>query len=327
MSDAFRGPADAQAAAGALRRLTMTEIRALAAVKAAGTLSGGARLLGVSQPTLSAQVRGIEEKLGAALFSRHRRGVDTTPAGQVMLRLAAALQADMAWAAEELAAAARDTQRPIRVGSMALTSGGLVAVALGRLATATGAPPTVLVEGPRDALLEHLRHGRVDLFVGRLPPPEQSEDLYREVLFQDSVVVIASARHPLARRSSGVTMRQLASQPWILPGEDTAFREQLEESFRRAGLQLPRARVSTYSMLAIPAIVSASSLVGFLPASLYGAGTVSGGLRHLDVPLHWSASAVGILMQPKDSDAEHLRGLLGILRGVAASARMAIAVG
>lgn len=317
---------NAHSAANALRKLTMTEIRALAAIKAAGTLSGGAKLLGISQPTISEHVRGIEEKLGVALFSRHRRGVDTTLAGAVMLRLAAALQTDIAWAAEELVAATREARRPIRVGSMALTSGGLAAVALGRLAAEPGSPATVMLEGPRETLLEHLRHGRIDLFVGRLPEESKTEDLYREVLFLDSAVVIASARHPLARRNK-VSIKQLASQSWVLPGEDTAFREQLERMLRQSGLQLPAPRVSSYSMLAIPAIVVSSNLIGFLPTSLYGAGTVSGGLRHLDVPLHGTASTVGILMRSSESGDERLQGLLRILRGVAASARAAIAVG
>lgn len=314
----------AQTAAAALRRLTMAETRALAAVKAAGTLSGAADQLGVSQPTLSQHVREVEEKLGVKLFVRHRRGIEVTPAGAVMLRLAAALQADLALAAEELAFAAREDSPPIRVGTMPVTSGGLVAVALGRLAADPAAPPTVLVEGPREALLEHLRHGRVDLFVGRLPPEEQAADLLREVLFLDSAVVVTATRHPLARRTQ-VSLKQLESQSWILPAEDTAFHGQLASTFRRAGLALPRARVATYSMLAIPAIVSASSLVGFLPASLFGAGTVSAGLHRLDVRLDWTPAPIGLLMRRDAGSAERLQALLWLVRGVAASARAAVA--
>lgn len=312
---------DTQAAAAALRRLTMAETRALAAVKATGTLSAAAQRLGVSQPTLSQHVREVEDKLGVRLFERHRRGVDVTPAGAVMLRLAAALQTDMAWAAEELAAAAREDQRPLRVASMPVTTGGLVAVALGRLAVEPGAPPAVLVEGPRETLLEHLRHGRVDVFVGRLPP-EPSPDLHRETLFLDSAVAITSARHPLARRAR-VSMKTLATQPWILPAEDTAFHEQIEGTLRRSQVQLPRPRVATYSMLAIPAIVSASSLVGFLPTSLFAAGTVSAGLHRLDVNLDWTPAPIGVLMRPETAAAQHLQPFLRLVRAVAASARAA----
>jgi len=317
---------DVPTAVAALRTLTMTEIHALAAIKAVGTLSAGAKRLSIAQPTMSEHIRRIERKLGVTLFSRHRRGVDVTPSGMVLLRLAAAWQTDMTWAAEELLAAAQDAQRPIRVGSMALTAGGFAALALGRLATLPNAPATVLIEGTRDVLLEHLRRARIDLFIGRLPEDAHTTDLIREVLFLDSAVIIASTHHPLARKPK-VSIRQLTSQAWVLPGDDTSFREQLDWAFRQSPWQLPRPRISVYSMLAIPAIVATSNLIGFLPASFYGAGTLSSGLQHLDVPLNRMASTVGILMR-KDADvAQHLQGLLDILRNVAASARNALALG
>lgn len=313
--------ADAQAAATALRRLTMAETRALAAVKATGTLSAAAEMLGVSQPTLSQHVRDVEEKLGLKLFLRHRRGIEPTSAGAVMLRLAGALQVDLSWAAEELAVAARADQRPLRVGSMAVTSGGLVAVALGRFAE-SGGPPTVLVEGPRELLLEHLLRGRIDLFVGRLPDESDCAGLRRELLFLDTCVIVTAARHPMARRSQ-VPAPALAAQSWILPAEDTAFHEQVERTFRRAGLQLPRARVVTYSMVSIPAIVATSQLLGFLPTSLYAAGAISAGLHRLRVALDWVPSEVGLLMRSDAESSDRLQGLLQVLRSVAASARSA----
>lgn len=316
---------DAQAAAAALRRLTMAETRALAAVKAAGTLSGAAERLGVSQPTLSQHVRVVEDKLGVKLFTRHRRGMEPTPAGSVLLRLAGALQLDLAWAAEELAVAVREDLMPLRIGSMAVTSGGLLAAAFGRLAADPQGAPAVLVEGPREALLEHLRHGRIDLFVGRLPADEPPADLRQEVLFLDTIVVVTAARHALARLAR-VDMKTLEHCEWVMPAEDTAFHQQIEASFHRAGLPLPRARVMSYSMVAIPAIVSVSSMIGFLPTSLFAAGGLSASLHRLDVPIEWVPWPIGILMRPDDARQERLQPLLRTLRAVAASARAAVAM-
>lgn len=313
---------DAKGAAAALRRLTMIETRALAAVKAAGTLSGAAELLGVRQPTLSQHVRDIEDKLGVALFLRHRRGIEPTPVGAVMLRLAAALQTDFAWAAEALVAASGADQLPLRVGSMAVTSGGLLALALGRYVAESPSTSAVLVEGSREVLLEHLRHGRIDVFVGRLPAEDEAAGLRQEVLFLDSAVVIAAARHPLARRGR-IDPNALAAQGWILPAEETSFHQQIEATFRRAGLALPRARVSSYSMLAFPAIVSTSDLVGFLPTSLFAAGTLSASLRRLEIDIEWVPSPVGILVRAEPATREPLQAFLRVLRAVAASARAA----
>lgn len=315
-----------QDAATALRRLTMAELRALLAVKTAGNLSRAAQAIGVSQPALSQHVREVEEKLGLALFVRHRRGLDPTVFGAILLRLADAMRADLGIAAEELVRAARENKRPLRIGSMPVTSGGLLAVALGRFAGEPGMPPVVLMEGPRELMLEHLQHRRIDAFVGRLPRTLRDKGLLAETLFLDSAVVIASARHPLVKRSR-LTMHALQPYPWILPAEDTAFHEQIGESLRSVGLALPAARIASYSMLAFPAIVSTSDLLGFLPTSLFAAGTMSTSLQRLPVAMDWLPSPVGIVVRAERSDENGLERLLDLLRGVAASARSTALMG
>lgn len=312
-----------QTAATRLRRLTMTELRALAAVKASGNLSSAAHALDVTQPTLSQHLRAIEDKLELRLFDRHRRGIDPTPAGAAMLRLAAAMQFDLARAAEELSIAAQTDTRPIRVGSMPITSGGLLAVTLGQFA-AKQAHQTlcVVVEGPREVLLEHLRHGRIDLFVGRLPEEGECPGFERELLFLDTAVVIGSARHALADREK-VTLPSLARYRWVLPAEETTFFKQIDQTLRNAGHALPTGSIQSYSMHAIPAIVACSDLLGFLPRSLFAAGTMTHTLRRINVDLQWVPAPVGMLLRGESSEDERLVPLLRTLRSVAASARVA----
>ena len=50
-----------------------------------GSLSAAARALGMAQPTLGRQVRGLEEELGVVLFEREGRGLQPTPAGLDLL--------------------------------------------------------------------------------------------------------------------------------------------------------------------------------------------------------------------------------------------------
>jgi DNA-binding transcriptional LysR family regulator len=311
-------------ALAALRRVSMSELRVLLAIKSAGNVSRAAAALGVSQPSLSQHLRDIEDKLRVRLFLRHRRGLEPTPFGGVMLRLAAATRAELGIAAEELARVAGGSAPPLRVGSMSITSAGLLAVALGRFASDPTNPATILVEASREILLEHLRHQRIDLFVGRLPPDGSAEGLVSETLFYDGAVVIASARHPLARRSR-IRTAELREHQWILPAEDTSFHEQLEASMRKAGLSLPPARIASYSMLAFPAIVSTSDLLGFLPTSVFGAGTLSRSLHALPVDIDWELSPIGILTRDDPTERSRCHSLLDVLRGVAASARGAVA--
>lgn len=311
-----------QAARQLLRRITMAELRSLLAIKSAGNLTRAAQALGISQPALSQQLREVEDKLGMGLFIRHRRGLEATPAGNVMLRLADALNVDLQIAADELALTASQQGTSIRIGSMPITSAGLLAVAVGRLALEMPQVNVVLMEGPRETLLEHLRHRRIDLFIGRLPEIEEVPGLQSETLFLDGAVVVASARHPLGRKAR-LTMEQLMKHPWVLPAEDTSFFLQLAQSMRAVGLSSPPARVRSYSMLAMPAIVSTSEMLGFLPTSMFGSGALSAGLQRLPVDFNWVASPVGVLMHRELAGNELLERLLGILRSVAASAKAA----
>ena len=306
-----------------LRRVTMSELRSLLAIKSSANLTRAALELGVSQPALSQQLREVEGKLGMSLFVRHRRGLDATPSGEVMLRLAAALGVDMHIAAQELALAARQNVRPLRVGSMAVTSAGLLAVALGRFAAQSPTTTVVVMEGSREILLEHLRHRSIDIFVGRIPADASANDLVSDTLLLDSGVVITSARHPLVRRTQ-LRMEQLHSYGWIMPAEDTTFYKQIALSMRTAGLSMPAARIQSYSMLAIPAVVATSELLGFLPTSMFASGALSAGLHRLPVEFDWIASPVGVLTRTDAEPSDSLTSLIQILKSVAASARGAL---
>jgi DNA-binding transcriptional LysR family regulator len=73
-------------AVAALRRLTMTELRRLSAIKTGGNFSRAALAASVSQPALSQQARDMETKLGVPLFLRGNGGMVPTPFGDVLAR-------------------------------------------------------------------------------------------------------------------------------------------------------------------------------------------------------------------------------------------------
>lgn len=72
-------------------RLDWTLIQAFLGVVAEGSLSGAARALGVSQPTLGRQVKAMEDQLGIALFYRQPKGLSLTTEGQALLPHATAM--------------------------------------------------------------------------------------------------------------------------------------------------------------------------------------------------------------------------------------------
>jgi len=63
------------------RALSLDLLRTFQAVYRAGTLTSAARLLGMSQPSVTGQLRALEDTIGQPLFLRRARGVVATPSG------------------------------------------------------------------------------------------------------------------------------------------------------------------------------------------------------------------------------------------------------
>src|SRR5712692_10615959 len=77
------------------------QIEAFVEAQRRGSITSAAEALGLTQPTLTARLRGLEQELGAQLLVRGRRGVSLTPAGRRFLpRAQAALDALQRGAAE-----------------------------------------------------------------------------------------------------------------------------------------------------------------------------------------------------------------------------------
>ena len=69
-------------------RPTLRQLEYIIAIAETGQISLAAAKLNVSQPSLSAQLAGVEADLGVSLFHRSRNGVRITPVGEEILRRA-----------------------------------------------------------------------------------------------------------------------------------------------------------------------------------------------------------------------------------------------
>ena len=98
--------------------LEVRHLRALCAIADTGSLHRAARQLGVAQPSLSTQLRRIEQELGGELFTRERTGCRPTPLGRIVLGRARPLLAEMRALVAEARAATTDGPQ-LRIGSTA----------------------------------------------------------------------------------------------------------------------------------------------------------------------------------------------------------------
>ncbi|MFI6082536.1 LysR family transcriptional regulator [Streptomyces sp. NPDC051217] len=216
--------------------LEVRHLRALCAIADAGSLHKAARQLGMSQPSLTTQLRRIENSLGAELFSRERTGCRPTLLGHSVLSRARPLVAGMAALVSEARAAADRSAGPrLRIGS---TASRALAGWLRRLRERLpGTDISLQMDVSANALLRQVAAGGLDVaFVHEVEgcPLRVPPGLDRRVLVEREPQFISLARdHPAAGRQI-VELADLAGDRWMIDptvdGEWDGLRRVLAEA-------------------------------------------------------------------------------------------------
>jgi len=161
----------------AFELLDWSLVQAFLAVAREGSLSGGARALGISQPTLGRHIARLEAETGMVLFARQPRGLDLTEAGQALLPGAERMAAAMAEMA--LAAAGRDEAL---TGTVRITASEVVAhhILPGIVAGTLRDVPGISVEIDASDATGNLLFREADIAV-RMYRPEQLDIVTRHL--------------------------------------------------------------------------------------------------------------------------------------------------
>ncbi|EGX60843.1 LysR family transcriptional regulator [Streptomyces zinciresistens K42] len=214
--------------------LEVRHLRALCAIADTGSLHRAARQLGVAQPSLSTQLRRIEQELGGALFLRARTGCRPTPLGRLVLSRARPLVTEMRSLVTEARAAAAGGAE-LRVGS---TASKALAGWLRRL-RGHGQDPTLHMNVSPNALLRMVAEGQLDVaFVHevegsqlRIPP----ELRLRVLMEREPQFVSLPTDHPAAAKLE-VELGDLAEDRWMVDPTVDGEWDAVLRMFRAAGV-------------------------------------------------------------------------------------------
>ncbi|WP_240134905.1 LysR family transcriptional regulator [Streptomyces sp. MUM 178J] len=198
--------------------LEVRHLRALCAIADTGSLHKAARRLGVSQPSLTTQLRRIENFLGGELFSRERSGCRPTPLGRSVLIRGRPLVAEMnALVAEARAAAARTGGPRLRVGS---TASRALPGWLRRLRKRLPATDISLqMDVSANALLRMVAAGQLDVaFVHEVEgcPLQRPDGVAPRVLVEREPQFVSMARDHPAAAAPVVDLVDLAGDRWMV---------------------------------------------------------------------------------------------------------------
>lgn len=289
--------------------MELRQIRYVIAVAEELHFGRAAHRLHMTQPSLSRQVRAVEQEIGVDLFDRTSRGVKLTPAG-------AEFAANSGRALELIATIVQRTQEVGRGAAGHVSLGFVATAALDILPQALAAyrteRPDVVVtlnELTTEQQIEALLAGALDVGLGR--DVRMVEGLRSEALGQEPVVVALPADHPLTEREA-LTLDDLAGQCMVrMPRErarliDDLLRRIPTTGDRTVGAVTPEAG----QYMTLLALVAADMGAALVPDSVCSLQPV--GVHY--VPLD-EADASTSLMITTRSDlghpaADHLRTVL-----------------
>jgi LysR family hydrogen peroxide-inducible transcriptional activator len=186
----------------------------------------------VSQPTLSTQIRKLEEELGVTLVERTPRRVLLTETGREIVARAR----DVLHEVEQIRGIARRTRDPeagsVRLGIFPTLGPYLLPHVVPEVRKRFPKLELLLVEEKTEEVLKRLREGKLD--AGVLALPVHDDTLHSEFLFEEPFVLAAPKQHPLAQRNT-LKLDDLEDQSLLLLEDGHCLRDQALEVCRMSG--------------------------------------------------------------------------------------------
>lgn len=248
--------------------MELHQLRYFVAVADERHFTRAARELSVAQPSVSKQVRLLEEELGTPLFHRMRGNVTLTPAGEALLPWARRVMADLDAATDEVHELAGLRRGRMSVGATPSLTTAILPGALARFRAAYPGIDVKLHEAGSQDLVRDLLAGLLDLALVILPVRHPS--LVTTPLLKEELVVAVSAEHPLASRKS-ITIADLREVPLVMFREGYDLRATTLAACSGAGFR-PRFAVEGGEMDGVLRLTEAGLGVAIVPSMVVARG-------------------------------------------------------
>lgn len=201
------------------------------AVARTGKLTTASRQLNMSASALSAQLAALERDLGVILFVRGSRGMRLTPSGELLVAAAQEMEGQWLQAVREMAMVVRGERRIHLAASQTATELFLPAP-LGRFREHFPDVHVHLTMGNTARVMRLVEERAVDFGIiegGLVYGPLKMVNLW-----EDTLGLVVSTRHPLTRRDT-VTVDDVVALDWILREEGSGTRRIFERALSEAG--------------------------------------------------------------------------------------------
>ncbi|WP_437880625.1 LysR family transcriptional regulator [Pseudomonas sp. LRF_L74] len=251
-----------------------------------------ARIIGVSQPAVSAAIKALEAGTDKILFERSQRGVRPTPVAlEILLPIRRTLN-EAQQIRPDLAVLSGEVRGKVRIGALPLGRTRIIPQAVATVLTRHPHVQVETCEGSFEQLVSDLRAGDIDCLFGALRVDADS-DLHSERLLEEDLVILARTGHPLSRATP--TNEALEQARWILPRPLTPARHLIDQYFSGLGLPSPLAAVESGDMAIIRGLLARTDLLAVVSAHQFEHDLATGELQSVAAGLAGTRRPIGLI--------------------------------
>jgi LysR family transcriptional regulator, low CO2-responsive transcriptional regulator len=214
------------------KRLTIRQLRALAAVRVTGSFTAAANYLHVTQPAVTLQLRNLQELAGLPLIQRTADGILLTDAGLEVQRLTNRIQAALLDCEQSLDMIAGRGSGRVSIGAVS-TAKYFVPFAIAGFSRRFPKIDVTLQIGNREDIRDALRGYDLDIAVMGQPPADVEVEM--RSLGKHPHIIVAASGHRLAKSKLSTT--DLADETFITREVGSGTRLLMEQFFQKTGLK------------------------------------------------------------------------------------------
>ena len=243
--------------------MKLHHLRNVVAVVERGSLRAAAKHLGLAQPAMSRSISELEQELGVTLFERSKFGMTLTPAGEILVRRARSVQAEMQRTVEEIEHFKGADTGVITVAFSTASHLSLLPAMIRPFRRRFANVRIKVVEGTFPMLETAIRDGLIDLYYGPVAKGFADPALWVGKLFDSERIVVGRPGHPLG---DATRLRDLVGAEWVTTPVAIDSDIEVNALFQAAGLPAPAIAMQAASGMSVISIVAASDYLAPLPS-------------------------------------------------------------
>lgn len=296
----------------------------LAKIVECGSMRKAAEQLNVTQPTLSHNIRLLEDRVGTQLLRRTGKGVEPTLIGLQLAERGHEILACCGMAQQTVNIWHRGQDREFRLGISPIAEATLMSSFIEWSMSNAKLQPIRVKIGSPTQLLDLLEADQLDAVIAPTELSRHAQNLHHAVLMEDQMAVLARANHPAANLSGTALIEKLAEHNWMSVGASEL--DVMAPYFDQIGLERrPPALVVEGGISMVLEALHASDLIAALPSQITRFHSKGKMLRVLPVPVELPRRDTAIWVQMNNAETKfHLTFLAAVKAFVKAMHRSQI---